>query len=62
MKEIISAVVMLAMMFGGSVALKGLYSIVQRAALEKAAKGLPSLTQMTHALQQKKKGPSSREK
>lgn len=54
MKEIISAIVIIASILGGSAALKGFHDTVRQAALEKAAKGLPSLVEMTKALQQKK--------
>lgn len=51
MKEIISAVVILATLIGGGAALKSFHDAVRRAALEKAAKGMPSLTDMSKALQ-----------
>lgn len=53
MKEIISAAMLVVSLFAGTHYLKEFHSIVQRAALEKAAQGLPSLTAMTHALQRK---------
>lgn len=53
MKEIISAVLLIASLYAGTQALKGFHDFIQRAALEKAANGLPSLTEMTRALQKK---------
>ena len=52
MKEIISAVVIIASILGGTAAIKGFYDAVRKAALEKAAQGLPSLEGMSRALQQ----------
>jgi hypothetical protein len=54
MKEIISAVILVATLFAGTQFLKEIHDSVRRAALEKAATGLPSLTEMTHALRKKK--------
>lgn len=51
MKEIISALVIIASILGGTAALKGFHDTVRRAALEKAAQGLPSLQGMTRTLQ-----------
>ena len=58
MKEVISAVVLVVGLFAGTHFLKEFHDVVRRAALEKAAKGMPSLTAMTHVLQ--KKSRSSR--
>lgn len=54
MKEIISAVVLVVTLFAGTQLLKEIHDSVRKAALEKAAKGLPNLTEMTQALQKKK--------
>jgi len=54
MKEIISAVALIVSMFVGTQLLKEMHDYVRKAALEKAAQGLPSLTEMTHALQKRK--------
>ena len=54
MKEIISAVILIVTLFAGTHYLKEIHDSVRRAALEKAAKGMPSLTEMTHALQRRK--------
>lgn len=43
MKEIIGAVVLLVGLYGGTKAIKELHDRVHKAALEKAAKGLPPL-------------------
>lgn len=51
MKEIISAIVVIASILGGTAALKEFHDAVRRAALEKAAQGLPSLEGMSRALQ-----------
>jgi hypothetical protein len=50
MKEIISAVVIIASILGGTAALKEFHDTVRKAALEKAAQGLPSLEGMSRAL------------
>lgn len=55
MKEIISAVLLVVSLFAGTQALKEIHDSVRKAALEKAAMGLPSLTEMTRTLQKKKK-------
>ena len=52
MKEIISAVLLIVTLFGGSVAIKNIHDAIRKAALEKAAKGLPSLEGMSRALRQ----------
>lgn len=54
MKEIISAVLLVVSLYAGTQALKEIHDSVRKAALEKAAKGLPSLTEMTRALQKKR--------
>lgn len=41
MKEIISALVIIASILGGTAALKGFHDTIREAALEKAAQGLP---------------------
>jgi hypothetical protein len=46
MKEIISAVIFIVGLYSGTVALKHFHEAVKRASLEKAAQGLPSLTEM----------------
>lgn len=53
MKEIINAVVLIVMLLAGVRSLKEIHDTVRRSALEKAAKGMPSLTEMTRALQKK---------
>ncbi len=55
MKEIMGIVVLIASLFAGTQVLKEFHDSVRKAALEKAATGLPSLTKMTYALQKKKK-------
>ncbi|NJL23751.1 MAG: hypothetical protein HC902_00255 [Calothrix sp. SM1_5_4] len=54
MKEIISAVVIIASILGGTAALKGFHYVVRKAALEKAAQGLPSLMEMSQSLQRQR--------
>lgn len=55
MKEIISALVIIASILGGTAALKEFHDAVRKAALEKAAQGLPSLIGVSRALQQPRK-------
>lgn len=50
MKEVISAIVIIASVLGGTAALKEFHDAVRKAALEKAAQGLPSLEGMSRAL------------
>lgn len=50
MKEIISAVVIIASILGGTAALKGFHHAVRKAALEKAAQGMPSLVEISKKL------------
>jgi hypothetical protein len=50
MKELISAIVIFATLVGGGTALKRLHDSVRRAALEKAAHGMPSLIDMNKAM------------
>ncbi len=54
MREIISAVLLIVSLFAGTQLLKEIHDSVRKGALEKANKGLPSLTEMTRALQRKK--------
>jgi hypothetical protein len=51
MKEIISAVIFIVSLWGGTVMIKGIHDSIRKAAIEKAAQGLPSLTDMTKKLQ-----------
>lgn len=46
MKEIISAVIFVVGLYGGTVALDSLNQAIKREALKKASKGLPSLKEM----------------
>ena len=50
MKEVISAIVIIASILGGAAALKGFHDTVRKAALEKTAQGLPSLQGMSRTL------------
>jgi hypothetical protein len=51
MKELIGSVVFIVSLLGtGSFALRQVHEQVRKAALEKSAKGMPSLTKMTKAL------------
>ena len=50
MKEIISAVVVVVGIWGGTRVLADFYDTVRKAALEKASQGLPSLVEMNHKL------------
>lgn len=61
MKEIISAVIFVATLFAGTQALQFFHNEVRKAALEKAEKGLPSLTDMIQTLKQKKERSRARD-
>ena len=50
MKEIISAIVILATVLGGGAALKSFHDTVKKAALEKVIQGMPSLSEMNKSL------------
>lgn len=50
MKEIISAVIFIVAIYGGTATLKAIHNDLRRAALEKAAQGLPSLSKMNKSL------------
>lgn len=53
MKELISAVIFVAGICGGTMALKSIHHTVRKAALEKASQGLPSLANMNKMLRRK---------
>ncbi len=55
MKEIIAAVLFVVSLYSGTAALKAIHDTVKRAALEKAALGLPSLSKMNRAISHPKK-------
>lgn len=55
MKEIISAVLLIVLIWGGTATIKTIRDGIRKAALEKAATGLPSLVEMNKAYRQKKK-------
>jgi hypothetical protein len=50
MDELISIAVLIATLFGGTIAANKIYCSVREAALTKAAHGLPSLSTFSHAL------------
>ena len=50
MKEIISAVLLIVSLFAGTHFLKEIHNGVRKAALEKAARGLPSLVEFNRGL------------
>ena len=54
MKEVISAVIFVVGIYGGTVALKNIHASIRKAALEKSAHGLPSLGEMNKALRKAK--------
>ncbi len=54
MKEIIGAAILIVGLYGGTKALKEIHNTVRKAALEKAAKGLPPLTAFTKNLDKMK--------
>ena len=55
MKEIISAVLLIVSLFAGTHYLKEIHDAVRKAALEKAAQGLPSMVEFNNALHRPKK-------
>jgi hypothetical protein len=55
MKEIINIIVIIVLALGGTAALTEFHNILRKAALEKSAEGLPSLTAITESFQRKKK-------
>ena len=50
MKELIGIAVLLVSLYGGTVALKNIHDVIRKAALEKAAQGLPSSMEMNRLL------------
>lgn len=50
MKELINAVVLVAMLFGGTLAAEKIFESVRQAALIKAAQGLPRLSPFAESL------------
>jgi hypothetical protein len=55
MKELIGSVIFIVSLLGaGSLALKEAHDAIRKAALEKTAQGMPSLTRLTAALRAKK--------
>lgn len=50
MKELIGAVIFVVGLYSGTAALKAIHDGVRKAALEKAIKGMPSLTGMSKSL------------
>ena len=50
MKEVISIAVLIATLFGGTMAAEKIYCSVREATLTKASQGLPSLSRFGHAL------------
>lgn len=55
MKGLINIAVLVGVLFGGTMAAREIHDRVRKAALEKAAQGLPSLTGLTSTLRAKKK-------
>jgi hypothetical protein len=55
MKEIISTVILVVGIYGGTAALKAIHSNLRKAALEKAAHGLSSLVEMNKELRSPKR-------
>lgn len=52
MKDIISAVLFIVSLYAGTATLKTIHDSIRKAALQKSAQGLPSLTELTRQLQQ----------
>ena len=59
MKDLISIAILVATIFGGTVAAKKIYSSVRQAALTKAAQGLPALSPFAAKLTGRQKQPIS---
>lgn len=57
MKEIISAVIVVVGLWGGTQVLAEFYGIVRKAALEKASQGLPSLVEMNNGIHGLRQAP-----
>ena len=55
MKELISAVLLVVSLYGGTVALRKFHDTLKKAAIEKAAQGLPSLREMNGSLHRENK-------
>ena len=55
MKEIISAVLLVVSIYGGTCAIKIINNGIRKAALVKASQGLPSLLEMNRALREGKR-------
>ncbi len=55
MKEIISTIILLVTVYGGTRVLGVIHQGIRNAALEKASKGLPSLVEMNKAIQTRKR-------
>lgn len=53
MNDLISAAILIATLFGGTVAADRIYVSVRKAALEKSAKGLPNLSPFARKLSKK---------
>jgi hypothetical protein len=54
MNDLISTALLIATLFGGTVAADKIYVVVRKAALEKASQGLPNLAPFTKKLTSKK--------
>jgi len=54
MKDLISIAILIATVYGGTVAAEKIYSSVREAALTKAAQGLPGLSPFANSLTSKK--------
>ena len=55
MKDLIGAVLLVVSICAGTATFKNIHDSIRKAALEKAAQGLPSLTEMTKKLQSNRK-------
>jgi len=61
-KELISIAVLIAALFGGTLAAEKIYRSVREAALTKAAHGLPRLSSFTHSLTREQSQKKDRRK
>lgn len=55
MRDLISAAILIAALFGGTLAANKIYCSVRNAALTKAGQGLPGLSAITHSLTKRPK-------
>ncbi len=60
MKELISAVLFVGLLWGGTQAIKEIHDVIRKEALTKAAQGLPSLEKLANSLTNPRKKPKEK--